>query len=73
MIESLFASKAGFRNKFDFIGKAWKLVAIKGWYYVSIPLDISMQIRAKKGSKENEWGRLNAYAEISGNGWQTEI
>lgn len=73
MIESLLASKAGLKIKFDFTGTAWKLLAIKGWYYISVPLDISEQIRAARGSKEDKWGRLNTYAEISGNGWQTEL
>jgi len=43
------------------------------WYFVSLPIDMSTEIRETFRSEEEGWGRLKASAKIGNTEWQTAI
>ena len=44
-----------------------------GWYFVSLPIEISSEIRENLKWQEEGWGRLKATAKISHTEWETAI
>jgi hypothetical protein len=44
-----------------------------GWYLISLPNDISEEIRTNFKSEEEGWGRLKASAKIGNTEWKTAI
>ena len=61
------------RIKYDFSGKIWKHNANGGWYFVSLPVDISNEIRNNLKWQEEGWGRMRISASIIGIKWDTAI
>lgn len=59
---------------YSFSGKIWQYQSPKGgWYFISLPCDISKEIRENFKTQEEGWGRLKANAEIQGVKWETAI
>jgi hypothetical protein len=59
---------------YSFSGKLWQHQAPKGgWYFISLPVDMSREIRENFRNQEEGWGRLKASAEIDGVKWETAI
>ncbi len=55
--------------KYNFIGKIWD----GGWFFVSLPKDISKEIREHLKWQEEGWGRMKATAIIKEIEWDTAI
>ena len=50
--------------KYTFQEKIWAHNGKGSWYFVSLPLDFSKEIRENLQSEEEGWGRLKATAKI---------
>lgn len=59
--------------KYNFSAKVWLHEGTGGWYFVSLPLDISKEIRENLKWQEEGWGRLKANAKIQEHEWKTAI
>ncbi|OMP32352.1 DUF1905 domain-containing protein [Mangrovimonas sp. DI 80] len=58
---------------YQFTSRIWKHDAPGGWYFASLPKDISKEIRAQLKWQEQGWGRMTAVAIIDTYEWQTAI
>jgi len=59
--------------RYDFSGKIWKHNANGGWFFVSLPEDVSKEIRENLQWQEEGWGRMKASANVNGFEWDTAI
>ncbi len=60
--------------EFQFNGAIWQYSTLKGsWYFVSLPVEISNEIRENWKWQEEGWGRLKATARINHTEWETAI
>ncbi len=59
--------------KYEFVSKAWIYAGKGAWYFVSLPLTISKEIRENFKSEEEGWGRLKVTALIGTTEWKTAI
>ena len=59
--------------KYNFLNKIWKHNGTGGWYFVSLPKDISKEIREHLQWQEEGWGRMKAIAQVKGVEWETAI
>jgi len=58
---------------YPFSAKIWRYAGPAGWYFVSLPTDLSLEIRQHLGWQEEGWGRLKAAAKIGRSEWKTAI
>lgn len=58
---------------YSFQAVVWQHDAPGGWYFVSMPLKLSAEIREHYQSFEEGWGRLKCQAEVRGVKWKTAI
>lgn len=61
----------GIQYKFEAV--LWKHDAPGGWHFVTVPEDLSNEIRENLQWQEQGWGRMKANAEIQGQRWDTAI
>ena len=59
--------------KYTFSEKVWQHTGPGGWYFVSLPENISKEIRKLLKSEEEGWGRLKATAQTGKSEWKTAI
>ncbi len=59
--------------KYEFSEKPWQHTSPGGWYFVSLPKEMSKEIRSILKSEEEGWGRLKAVAKIGNSVWKTAI
>jgi hypothetical protein len=59
--------------KYEFSAKPWQHSAPNGWYFVSLPTEMSNEIRENLKWMEEGWGRLKATAKIGNSQWETAI
>lgn len=59
--------------KYQFSEKVWRYAGTGGWYFISLPKNISQEIRNNLKNEEEGWGRLKATAEIGTSQWKTSI
>lgn len=59
--------------KYEFETEMWKHNAPAGWYFVSLPKDVSKEIRKNLKWQEEGWGRMKAFAQIGEIVWETAI
>jgi hypothetical protein len=59
--------------KYHFVGMPWRHPSPGGWYFISLPPEISVEIRSLFKSEEQGWGRLRVTASIGKTEWQTAI
>lgn len=59
--------------KYDFSGKIWKSDSVGGWYFVSLPKEISKEIRENLKWQEEGWGRMKASATVKRFEWDSAI
>jgi hypothetical protein len=59
--------------QYEFSGKSWQHPSPGGWYFVSLPKEMSQEIRNMLRSEEEGWGRLKAEAKIGKTEWKTAI
>jgi hypothetical protein len=59
--------------QYQFAGNPWQHQGPGGWYFVSLPVQLSKEIRTVFKMDEEGWGRLKAIAKIGVTEWQTAI
>jgi hypothetical protein len=59
--------------KYPFTANVWKYFGTNGWYFVSLPIEISTEIREHLKWQEEGWGRMKATAAIGTTQWDTAI
>lgn len=58
---------------FSFKARLWQYKGPAGWYFVTIPKNVSIRIRNIHSISEEGWGRLKATATIGETTWKTSI
>lgn len=61
------------RLRYEFSAQVWQHTGPGGWYFVSLPVEMSQEIRTALRSEEEGWGRLKAAAVICDSNWKTAI
>ena len=59
--------------KYEFHSKLWQHSSSKAWYFVSLPIKMSKEIRSILKWQEEGWGRLHVRAGIGSSEWETAI
>ena len=59
--------------KYSFTAKLWQHKAPGGWYFVSLPVDLSKEIRQNLQWQEEGWGRMKAVAQTGAIKWESAI
>ncbi len=55
--------------KYEFSAMPWQ----QNWYFVSLPEEMSNEIRENLRFQEEGWGRMKAMAKIGDSQWETAI
>lgn len=58
---------------FHFEGEIWQHQGPGGWFFVSLPPELSQEIRSLFKSNEEGWGRLPVLAKTGDYEWKTAI
>lgn len=54
--------------------RVWQYASPKGgWYFITLPIEVSTEIRDNLKWQEEGWGRLRAKAQINDTEWDTAI
>ncbi len=61
------------RIRYHFTAKIWQHNAEGGWFFVSLPKDISKEIRDNLKWQEEGWGRMKVAATVKDLTWHTAI
>lgn len=59
--------------RYAFSGRVWQHASPGGWHFVTVPIDLSGEIRKNLQWQEEGWGRLKATAKIGNSQWDTAI
>lgn len=59
--------------KYEFSSTVWKHPSPGGWFFISLPKQISEEIRNHFKWQEEGWGRLKVEAQIGNYKWDTAI
>jgi len=59
--------------KYEFKALVWQHGAAGGWWFVSLPISMSEEIRTHFGWQETGWGRLQSTIKIGSTTWNTSI
>lgn len=59
--------------QYNFTAKLWQHSSDGGWVFVSLPKNLSNEIREHLKWQEEGWGRMKAKASIKGFDWDTAI
>jgi len=59
--------------KYSFSAKLWSYNVKGGWFFISLPANISKEIREHLKWQEEGWGRMKAFATIKEIEWDTAI
>lgn len=59
--------------KYFFKAKVWVHSSEGGWHFLSMPHEISKEIRDNLKGQEEGWGRMKATAQIEDCSWETSI
>ena len=59
--------------KYEFTTTMWQNTSPGGWHFVTIPNDISGEIRNSLQWQEEGWGRMKAKAQIADIVWESAI
>ncbi len=58
---------------YKFSANVWQYPGKGGWFFMSLPLELSNKIRAQYKEEEQGWGRLSVQAIIGSSSWETAI
>ncbi len=58
---------------YAFEAKPWQYSGKGAWIFVTVPDEISAEIRSYMGRMEQGWGRLPVHAKIGSSSWKTAI
>lgn len=59
--------------KYSFKAQVWKYQGKAGWYFVTLPKQLSKKMRTIHGLSEEGWGRLKTIAQLGKSKWNTSI
>jgi len=59
--------------KYEFTNKPWRYNGAGGWCFISLPENMSKEIRGHFKQEEEGWGRLKATAKVGNTEWKTAI
>ena len=59
--------------QYEFKALVWQHSASGGWWFVSLPVSMSDEIRTHFGWQESGWGRLQSTVNIGNTVWNTSI
>ena len=59
--------------EYKFSAEVWQYPGPAGWYFVSLPGNITSEIRENLKWQEEGWGRMKATAETGNSRWDTAI
>ncbi len=59
--------------KYQFRAAPWKYSGSDSWTFISLPKNISREIRKSLKHEEEGWGRLKVIAKIGDTEWKTAI
>lgn len=59
--------------KYEFTAEPWQYATSGGWHFVSLPKELSVEIRNHFKREEEGWGRLKATVNIGNSEWKTAI
>ena len=62
-----------FEIKFEFKSKMWKYEGNAAWYFVSLPNEITLEIRENLKNLEESWGRMKTTVKIGQTEWKSAI
>lgn len=60
-------------NHFFFSGTLWQYTLTGGWHFVTLPQELSGEIRAVYKSDEKGWGQLAVKTKVGETEWDTAI
>lgn len=59
--------------RYNFEDELWRHKGSAGWYFVTLPHELSAEIRLFNHHLEEGWGRLKARAQLGSSEWDTAI
>lgn len=59
--------------RYEFTATVWRHQGSGGWFFVSLPQEMAMEIRKQLKWQEAGWGRLSASATVGTSHWKTAI
>jgi len=59
--------------KYKYSARMWKHHSYGGWHFVTLPKDLSKEIRENLKFQEEAWGRMKVMAQIEDTTWETAI
>lgn len=60
-------------NQYKVSVKVWLYPGMAGWHFVTIPYDVSEEIKARFGDRAKGWGSLPAIVTVNKTVWKTSI
>ncbi|MBI4080555.1 MAG: DUF1905 domain-containing protein [Candidatus Levybacteria bacterium] len=60
-------------NQYEIRNNVWLYPGMAGWHFVSIPQDISEDIKNNFGNRKRGWGSLPVIVTIGKTSWRTSI
>ena len=64
------------KAKYEFLARAYQCASSEdacGWVFVSLPQELSAEIRESFKHLEEGWGRMKVTAQLGGSEWQTSV
>ena len=58
---------------YPFTAEVWQHHTAGGWFFVSVPIPIALEIRAHARNLEEGWGRLKSTVRVGLSEWDTAI
>lgn len=58
---------------YNFTAELWLSPGNGGWWFVSLPAEMSEEIRSAMQHLEGGWGRLHVSAQVGDTAWRTAI
>ncbi len=58
---------------YDFTAELWLSTGKGGWWFVSLPAEMSEEIRSTMQRLEGGWGRLHVTSRVGATTWDTAI
>lgn len=59
--------------RYEFTARVWRHASAAGWYFISLPQELSAEIRQYHQWQEQGWGRLKVTARTGAAEWDTSI
>lgn len=59
--------------EFGFDAKVWLYPGEAAWHFITVPIDLSKEIKLEFGGLARGWGSLPVNVQIGGSKWKTSI